>query len=96
MASRKRYTTALPKYISTKRAKNELGDPGNALFWKWVKEGEFGPPIRMGERKLIWESAKIVDFVERRARESYSPNYTRGMAGHAAKLDAEPVDQASE
>jgi predicted DNA-binding transcriptional regulator AlpA len=96
MATRKRGATTLPRYISTKRAKTELADPGNALFWKWVKEGEFGPPIRMGQRKLIWESAKIVDFVERRARESYTPNYTRGMAGHADKLDAESAERVGE
>jgi hypothetical protein len=93
---RKRKASPLPKHLSTPAAKQYLGNPGNGTFWGWVNAGEFGPPIRLGERKLIWESDQLVDFVERRAREGYKAQYTPGMIGHAEKLDAERAEQASE
>jgi hypothetical protein len=76
----KRKLSDRPK-LTTKQAKAFLGSPGNALFWGWVAAGEI-TPIRVGERKVIWDPADLDAFLERKAAEGYSPNYTAGMKGH--------------
>jgi hypothetical protein len=96
MFARKHKRSSLPKHLSTAAAKHYLGDPGNASFWGWVRDGEFGPPIRLGPRKLIWETDKLEAFVARRAAQGYTPNYSRGLVGHNDKLDAKRIGECEQ
>jgi hypothetical protein len=87
----KRKLSGRPK-LNTRAAKAYLGNPGNALFWGWIAAGEF-TPIRLSERKIVFEPDELDAFLERKAGAAYTPNRVSGMRGHDAKMsDSQAAD----
>lgn len=38
---------------------------GNATIWRWVKEGRFPQPVRIGKRWTRWRKADVEAFINR-------------------------------
>ena len=42
-----------------------------ATLYKWVKEGELAPPVKLGKRRhSAWRMSDLREFIERRATAS--------------------------
>lgn len=35
-----------------------------ATLWRWVAEGKFPAPFKMGARTTVWDAAEIYAFIE--------------------------------
>lgn len=41
-----------------------------ATIWRWVREGNFPKPIRLGASVTVWDLAEVDQFIARRATEA--------------------------
>lgn len=38
-----------------------------ATVWRWVREGKFPKPFKLGESVTVWDSAEVEAFIAQRA-----------------------------
>ncbi|MNL69554.1 Prophage CP4-57 regulatory protein (AlpA) [compost metagenome] len=38
-----------------------------ATVWRWVREGKFPKPFKLGESVTVWDAAAVEEFIARRA-----------------------------
>lgn len=48
------------------------GKPGKlpvspATVWRWVREGKFPKPFKLGESVTVWDAAEVEAFITKRA-----------------------------
>lgn len=48
------------------------GKPGKlpvspTTIWRWVREGKFPKPFKLGESVTVWDAAEVEAFIEQRA-----------------------------
>jgi prophage regulatory protein len=36
--------------------------------WRWVREGRFPKPFKLGERVTVWDADEVEDFLGRQSR----------------------------
>ena len=49
------------------------GKPGKlpvspATVWRWVREGKFPKPFKLGESVTVWDAAQVEAFIVQRAK----------------------------
>lgn len=44
-----------------------------STIWRWVSEGIFPEPVRIGPNSVGWEASTVNDWVELRAQARYTP-----------------------
>jgi prophage regulatory protein len=37
-----------------------------STIWRWIRSGEFPPPIRIGKNMVGWRSDRVQDWIESR------------------------------
>lgn len=51
----------------TKPAKSGLLPVSPATVWRWVREGKFPKPFKLGASVTVWDVALVEEFIKRRA-----------------------------
>jgi predicted DNA-binding transcriptional regulator AlpA len=51
------------------------GKPGKlpvspTTVWRWVREGRFPKPFKLGDSVTVWDAAEVEAFIERRSEEA--------------------------
>lgn len=41
-----------------------------ATIWRWVREGKFPKPFKLGQSVTVWDLAQVEAFMAQRAKES--------------------------
>jgi predicted DNA-binding transcriptional regulator AlpA len=54
---------------STKPARKGLLAVSPATIWRWVREGTFPKPFKLGKSVTVWDAAEIDAFIASRAKE---------------------------
>lgn len=50
-----------------KPGKNGLLPVSPATVWRWVREGKFPQPFKLGESVTVWDAAAVEAFIAQRA-----------------------------
>jgi prophage regulatory protein len=53
--------------IATTKSKKGLLPVSPATVWRWVREGKFPKPFKLGESVTVWDAAEVEAFIARRA-----------------------------
>ena len=53
--------------LASIRGRKGLLPVSPATIWRWVKNGSFPPPFKLGEGVTCWDAAAVNKFVEQRA-----------------------------
>jgi predicted DNA-binding transcriptional regulator AlpA len=53
--------------IATTKRKKGLLPVSPATIWRWVRDGKFPPPYKLGESVTVWDIAVVEDFLAKRA-----------------------------
>lgn len=53
--------------IATTKKKKGLLPVSPATIWRWVREGKFPKPFKLGESVTVWDAAEVEAFIAKRA-----------------------------
>lgn len=53
--------------IATTKASKGLLPVSPATIWRWVREGKFPKPYKLGESVTVWDLEKVEAFIAQRA-----------------------------
>ncbi|GAC1569065.1 MAG: hypothetical protein NVS3B3_23050 [Aquirhabdus sp.] len=53
--------------LATTKNKQGLLPVSPATVWRWVREGKFPKPFKLGESVTVWDAAEVEAFIARRA-----------------------------
>ena len=51
----------------TKPARHGKLPVSPTTVWRWVREGRFPKPFKLGESVTVWDAAEVEAFIERQA-----------------------------
>jgi prophage regulatory protein len=54
---------------ANKPAREGLLKVSAATIWRWVREGKFPKPFKLGEAVTVWDAAEVENFIARQAQE---------------------------
>jgi predicted DNA-binding transcriptional regulator AlpA len=49
--------------ISSTPAKSGLLPVSRATLWRWVSEGKFPKPFKMGARTTVWDAVEVLAYI---------------------------------
>lgn len=55
--------------IATTKSKPGLLPVSPTTVWRWVREGKFPKPFKLGECVTVWDAAEVERFVAERSTE---------------------------
>lgn len=53
--------------IATTKNKPGMLPVSPATIWRWVREGKFPKPFKLGEAVTVWDAAEVEAFIAQRA-----------------------------
>ena len=53
--------------LATTKDKAGLLPVSPATVWRWVREGKFPKPFKLGDSVTVWDAAAVEDFISKRA-----------------------------
>jgi predicted DNA-binding transcriptional regulator AlpA len=53
--------------LATTKGKAGLLPVSPATVWRWVREGKFPKPFKLGESVTVWDAAAVEEFISKRA-----------------------------
>jgi len=53
--------------IATTKESNGLLPVSPATVWRWVREGKFPKPFKLGASVTVWDAAAVEDFIAKRS-----------------------------
>lgn len=53
--------------LATTKDKSGLLPVSPATVWRWVREGKFPKPFKLGASVTVWDAAAVEEFIARRA-----------------------------
>lgn len=53
--------------IATTKNKGGILPVSPATIWRWVREGKFPKPFKLGESVTVWDAAEVEVFIAQRA-----------------------------
>jgi predicted DNA-binding transcriptional regulator AlpA len=53
--------------LATTKDKAGLLPVSPATVWRWVREGKFPKPFKLGEAVTVWDAAAVEDFIAQRS-----------------------------
>lgn len=53
--------------LATSKDKQGLLPVSPATVWRWVREGKFPKPFKLGESVTVWDAAEVDAFLAQRA-----------------------------
>ncbi|WP_162588614.1 helix-turn-helix transcriptional regulator [Variovorax sp. RA8] len=56
--------------IATTKQKAGLLPVSPATIWRWVREGKFPKPFKLGDSVTVWEAAAVEGFIANRSNGS--------------------------
>ena len=54
--------------LATSARKAGLLRVSPATVWRWVREGKFPKPFKLGASVTVWDAAAVEEFIAKRAR----------------------------
>lgn len=77
--------------LATTKAKQGLLPVSPATIWRWVREGKFPKPFKLGDSVTVWDAGVVAQFISERATgtatavhaERTSDSFHRATAGAA-------------
>jgi prophage regulatory protein len=65
------------RYLARKTVAERLGVSAMTI-WRWVRDGRFPSPIRLGPRRTAWKETDIVKWEETRQAVKYGMKESSG------------------
>lgn len=56
--------------IATTKARQGMLPVSPATIWRWVREGKFPKPFKLGSSVTVWDAADVEAFITQRAEEA--------------------------
>ena len=53
--------------LATTKGKDGLLPVSPATVWRWVREGKFPKPFKLGDSVTVWDAAAVEDFIANKA-----------------------------
>jgi prophage regulatory protein len=53
--------------LATTKDKAGLLPVSPATIWRWVREGKFPKPFKLGDSVTVWSASAVDDFIDKRA-----------------------------
>jgi predicted DNA-binding transcriptional regulator AlpA len=53
--------------LATTKGSKGLLPVSPATVWRWVREGKFPKPFKLGESVTVWDAAEVEAFIAQRA-----------------------------
>ena len=53
--------------LATTKGKAGMLPVSPATVWRWVREGKFPKPFKLGESVTVWDAAAVEDFIAKRS-----------------------------
>ena len=53
--------------LATTKTKPGLLPVSPATLWRWVREGKFPKPFKLGESVTVWDAAAVEEFIAQRS-----------------------------
>jgi len=53
--------------LATTQAKQGLLPVSPSTIWRWVREGHFPKPFKIGSRVTVWDRTEVEAFIAKRA-----------------------------
>jgi len=53
--------------IATTKKKQGMLPVSPATIWRWVREGKFPKPFKLGDSVTVWDAAEVEAFIAKRA-----------------------------
>lgn len=53
--------------IATTKSKAGLLPVSSSTVWRWVREGKFPEPFKLGERVTVWDATVVERFISERS-----------------------------
>jgi len=53
--------------IATTKNRKGMLPVSPATIWRWVREGKFPKPFKLGESVTVWDAAEVEAFIAKRA-----------------------------
>lgn len=53
--------------LATTKKKPGLLPVSPATVWRWVREGKFPKPFKLGESVTVWDAAAVEEFIAQRS-----------------------------
>lgn len=53
--------------IATTKKRKGMLPVSPATVWRWVREGKFPKPFKLGESVTVWDAAEVEAFIAQRA-----------------------------
>jgi prophage regulatory protein len=53
--------------IATTKSSKGMLPVSPATIWRWVREGKFPAPFKLGESVTVWDAEKVEAFIANRA-----------------------------
>lgn len=53
--------------LATTKAKKGMLPVSPATVWRWVRDGKFPKPFKLGESVTVWDTAEVEAFIAQRA-----------------------------
>ncbi len=50
--------------LATTKSKNGKFPVSPATIWRWVKEGDFPKPFKLGKNKTVWDAGEVNAWIE--------------------------------
>ena len=55
--------------LATTKSRPGLLPVSPATVWRWVREGKFPKPFKLGDRVTVWDAEAVEAFIAKRAEE---------------------------
>lgn len=68
-------------YLNKKEVRKAVGNVSDTTIWRWVQQGIFPSPRRVGPNRLGWLSNDIKDWIE--SREIATPEQVERVSANA-------------
>jgi predicted DNA-binding transcriptional regulator AlpA len=53
--------------LATTKGRKGMLPVSPATVWRWVREGKFPQPFKLGESVTVWDAAEVEAFIAQRA-----------------------------
>ena len=53
--------------LATTKSKIGLLPVSPATVWRWVREGKFPKPFKLGDSVTVWDATAVEDFIAKRS-----------------------------
>ena len=71
-------TQQLDALLRQRTVRSLVGEVAGSTLWRWIEQGKFPKPVRLGDNTVAWRSRDIASWIESRQPSAAEPQRRRG------------------